>query len=105
MTPKSDDPQINAFAVLLEAEQKRALAGTAWNCDLNQARCFVRVKPGLRYIRIDVGESGKYMVVHATGEIFGIRAYGVIHRGHAYGTLDTIADWDWSGYHAVKKQV
>ncbi len=33
----------------------------------------------------------------------GIKAYGVIHRGHRYGTLDTIHEWDWSDYRAVRK--
>jgi hypothetical protein len=45
------------------------------------------------------------MVDNATGEIFGIKGYGVIHRGHRYGTLDTIGDYDWSGYHAVKRDL
>jgi hypothetical protein len=43
------------------------------------------------------------MVVNESGEIFGIKAYGVIHRGHKFGTLDTLFDWDWSGYRAVPK--
>lgn len=51
--------------------------------------------------------SGKYMVVLDTGEIFGIKAYGVIHRGHSFGTLDNVHKWDWSGYEArrLKKEV
>ena len=63
----------------------------------------VAVHAGPKYTRVDFGGSGKYMVVNATGEIFGIKAYGVIHRGHAYGTLETIDAWDWSGYAAVKR--
>jgi hypothetical protein len=43
------------------------------------------------------------MVVNATGEIFGIKAYGVIHRGHRYGTLDTLDSYDWGGYAAHPK--
>ena len=27
------------------------------------------------------------------------------HRGHYYGTLDTINEWDWSGYRATKRQL
>ncbi len=42
------------------------------------------------------------MVVIETGDIFGIKAYGVIHRGHKYGNLDTITEWDWSNYNARK---
>lgn len=71
----------------------------------------VRVRIRAKYACVDVetcGQwSGKYMVVLDTGEIFGIKAYGVIHRGHSFGTLDTIHEWDWSGYEArrLKKEV
>ena len=64
---------------------------------------IVTVKPGRKYTKIDVGYSGKYMVVNETGEIYGIKAYGVIHKGHYYGTLDTINEWNWGGYTAYKK--
>lgn len=64
----------------------------------------VEVRPGRKYTKVDVGRSGCYMVVNETGEIFGIKAYGVIHRGHSYGTLDTIDNWDWSGYKAVPRR-
>jgi hypothetical protein len=64
---------------------------------------FVNIRPGKKYTKVDVGASGKYMVVNDTGEIFGIKAYGVIHRGHRYGTLDTINDWYWGRYTAIKR--
>lgn len=60
------------------------------------------VKPGVKYTKVDVGQSGKYMVVNATGEIFGIKAYGVIHKGHQYGTLETIDQYYWGRYSAIK---
>lgn len=59
---------------------------------------------GAKYARVDLGGSGRYMVDLATEEIFGIKGYGVIHRGHKFGTLDTIRDWDWSDYQAIKLQ-
>jgi len=45
------------------------------------------------------------MVELSTWSIYGIKAYGVIHRGHYYGTLDTIADYDWSDYTAFKRTI
>lgn len=63
----------------------------------------VQVTKGKKYTKVDVGGSGKYMVEHETGAIYGIKAYGVIHKGHYYGTVDTIDDYDWSGYTGVKK--
>ena len=92
---------VYVFATRLEGEQRtrRRREYPALADDLFP----VTVHVGPKYARVDVGDSGKYMVVNATGEIFGIKAYGVIHRGHAYGTLDTIEAWDWSGYTAVPK--
>ena len=60
-------------------------------------------KPKKKYTNIDIGGSGKYMVVNETGEIYGIKAYGVIHRGHFFGTLDTINNYYWGDYTAIKK--
>jgi len=61
---------------------------------------------GQKYVKVDVvndggkgQRSGRYMVDVLTGEIFGIKAYGVIHRGHEYGTLDTINDYYWGNYY------
>ncbi len=61
------------------------------------------IKPGRKYTKVDVGNSGKYMVVNETGQIFGTKAYGVIHRGHAYGTLETVDNWYWGEYHPYPK--
>lgn len=61
----------------------------------------VAIKPGRKYTKVDVGPSGKYMI-DDEGNIFGIKGYGVIHRGHQYGTLDTIDQYYWGDYTAVK---
>ena len=61
------------------------------------------VRRGNKYTKVDVGRSGKYMVVNDTGEIFGIKGYGVIHKGKHYGTLDTIDGFWWGEYSAVRK--
>lgn len=95
------EEKLSAFAAHLEAEQRAGLIAKGYNPDLH--RHNVRVKRGGKYARVDVGDSGKYMV-DAQGNIWGIKAYGVIHRGHHYGTLDTIADWDWRDYTAVRRQ-
>lgn len=92
--------KLERFRGLLEAEQ------TARWARLYPALSppVARVKVGRKYANVDVGDlcnmSGRYMVDLATGEIFGIKAYGVIHRGHRYGTLDTVEAWNWEGYTA-----
>ena len=58
----------------------------------------VNVIPGIKYTKIDVGGAGKLMVENATSNIYGIKSYGVIHRGKHYGNLDTIYDYYWGDY-------
>ena len=96
--------KLEKFRAMLQAAQIERLTADKLDCEGNLINCQTTVKIGGKYARVDVGNSGKYMVVLATGEIFGIKGYGVIHRGHSYGTLDTIDGYNWSGYHAFKRQ-
>ena len=98
------EQQIQPFAELLQADQLRGLKLRGVDCEANRIQSLVTVKMGKKYARVDVGTSGKYMIDLATGGIFGIKAYGVIHRGHPFGTLDTILQWDWSRYRAELKE-
>lgn len=94
--------------MLLEQQQKAAFERSYPGALLELRRdnaCTVSVKPGKKFTKVDIGSSGRYIVDNTTGEIFGIKAYGVIHRGRRYGTLDTIHDWDWSDYYAQRKAV
>lgn len=68
--------------------------------NLNNAKTVYLIKK--KYTYIDTGQSGKYMIDNKTNEIYGIKAYGVIHRGHFYGNLDTIDDFYWGDYTAKK---
>lgn len=65
-----------------------------------------RVVPGRKYDKVDVGPrnnwSGKFMVTKA-GEIYGIKAYGVIHKGKRYGTLNTVDEYFWGHYSPVRR--
>lgn len=95
-----DNEKLQKFATMLHQQQIDRLAKEFPSCPDPKHYVRVTVKKGKKYTKVDVGDSGKYMVVNDTGEIFGIKAYGVIHRGHRYGTLDTINDWHWGNYTA-----
>src|ERR1039457_3882165 len=101
--------KLKAFAALVTEQQKSRWIRDGYTHDMDDSRpgCawVARVRPGPNYTRVDVGGSGKYMVENATGQIFGVKAYGRSPRGHSYGTLDTMQDWDWSGYVGVRKAV
>jgi hypothetical protein len=96
--------KIEIFAKLVEAQQIDRYKGEFENHDeaLIKQCCSTKVVFGPKYTKVNVGGSGKYMVVNETGEIFGIKGYGVIHRGHSYGTVETINEWFWGGYKALK---
>lgn len=68
-----------------------------------------RIIPGRVYTKVDAeyggGWLGKYMVENQTGMIYFIKGYGVPNKlpQHTHGTLDTIEEWDWSGWEAKRK--
>jgi len=39
--------------------------------------------------------SGKYMVDLERVRFLESKAYGQVHKGHRYGTLDTLDEWYW----------
>src|SRR5437867_3193317 len=92
------DPRLEVLRATIEAQQAARVRREFTNVQPPS----VVVKPGRRWTRVDVGESGKYMV-DSDDSIYGIKAYGVPHFGHQYGTLETIGEWDWSDYSAVRK--
>ena len=100
MQDNSFDVKLEAFRAKVEAEQLDRHNGQGYTF----TPPAVTVKPGRKYTKVDVGTSGKYMVTKE-GEIFGIKGYGVIHRGHHYGTLDTIDLYNWGGYGPILKPV
>ena len=106
--------KLEAFRAHLQAETTRHFTedwerdqqrGMDYSLSIHERDMICKVKMGRKYANVDRGSSGCYMVDLATGEIFGIKGYGVIHRGHPYGTLDTLDAYDWSGYRAVRRQL
>ena len=97
------ESKLKKFAELLESQQIEQLRQDKLDCEANILNCKVSIKYGKKYVRVDVGGSGKYMI-DREGNIFGIKGYGVIHRGHCFGTLDTIEDYYWGGYMGYKKE-
>lgn len=94
--------KIEAFRAKLEEQVKARYIKDGLTDPVHEPHTRCTVKYGGKYARVDVGTSGRYMVDMATGEIFGIKGYGVIHRGHKYGTLDTLDSFYWGGYKAYR---
>lgn len=95
--------KIAVFAQKVEQEQLQRLKEQELNCLSNQNNHRTNVIPGKKYVKVNVGNSGRFMVEVETGNIFGTKGYGVIHRGHFYGTLDTIDEYFWGDYYPRHK--
>ena len=94
---------LKEFAELLERQQIERLKADKLDCQCNIDNYKVSIKAGKKYYKVDLGYSGRFMI-DMEGNIFGIKAYGVIHRGHRYGTLLTVNQWDWSGYYPKRTE-
>lgn len=95
---------IRPFAALFEAQQIEACVAKGYTLEIHKPNLLVMIEMGKKYARVDIGPSGRYMVELETGDIYGIKGYGVIHRGHRYGNLDTVHDFNWSEYTAFRKE-
>jgi hypothetical protein len=100
--------KIKKFAELVQAEQLARLRifdpkHPMMSDDefLSLYGMHVRIKPGRKYTKLDFEHTGKFMIETATGCIFGVKGYGKVHRGHCYGTLDTVGDWRWGEFTPV----
>ena len=94
--------QIKVLAELMERQQIERLYLQNCACQANIDNVKAKIKEGKKYTKIDLGGSGKLMI-DQDGNIFGIKAYGVINKKHFYGTLETINDFYWGGYRPKKK--
>lgn len=97
------ETRIKAFAVIVEEQQIARLHEQELACQSNINNAKTVVVPGNKYTKVNVGGSGRFMVEISTGNIFGTKGYGQIHKGHFYGTLDTVNDYNWGDYYPVKK--
>jgi hypothetical protein len=99
------EEKIKALCDKITADKKEYLKAHDLGCECNIKTSIAHYKINKKYTNIDIGDSGRYMVDNATGEIYSIKAYGVIHKGHSFGTLDTIDQYFWGDYRAYKKEV
>ena len=96
--------QLNEFAQLITKEQQEDLRRSNLACEANMTNAIASVKLGQKYAKVDIGSSGRYMIEMSTGRIYGIKGYGVVHRGYYFGTLDTINEYHWGRYYAGRKE-
>ena len=67
-----------------------------------------QAEDGRKFIRVfEVTRSGqrvgRYMIEKNTQKIFGIKSFAQVNPRREFGNLNTISEWDWSGYVGVPK--
>ena len=82
------EQKLKQFAEIVGERRKQQIIRLCGSLRGNEQGWIPSIKPGRKYTKVDIGTSGKYMVENETQKIYGIKAYGVIHRGHYFGTLD-----------------
>jgi len=101
--------KLEAFRLLVEIEQLARIKVQYPNTYENKESLYrdhgVSVIPGRKYVKVDIGTGGRYMVEIETGIIRFVKAYGVPNMLpiHQHGTLDTIDNYYWGDYEAVSK--
>lgn len=96
--------KLEILAHLVKCEQQGELVKTSLNLGPNYID--VRLVPGPKYTKLDIKHGGQWsgsLMIDAEGNIYGIKGYGTIHRGHAYGNLDTIEKWYWGRYYPTPR--
>jgi len=89
---------ITEFAETIERKEKAQLMKLKLDCEANWHNAKTHIHIGRKWSRVDVGSSGRYMI-DQQGRIFGIKAYGVPHLGHYYGTLDNPTCIEYHNHH------
>jgi hypothetical protein len=95
---------IEEFAQVLLAQTRERLARLYSQSQADNEH--VEVITGRTYDKVNLGTMwnghighGKFMVERSTGIIYGIKGYGQVHKGYAYGTLGTVDQWYWGDYY------
>lgn len=102
MNEKSYSEKLEAFRALVQQHQLGRAEKLGYTGPAFAGHCDTKIKNGAKFDKVDVGTSGKFMVEARTGNIYGIKGYGVVHRGHWYGTLDTTGEYFWGNYYPEK---
>ena len=89
-TVQIDDPRIAEFLHLWHENGRTRFENTYESLDYDSPSYSKTAKDRRKYIALDDGTSGRFLLDKGTGIVWGIKAYGVPHRGKCCGRLDTL---------------
>jgi len=87
--------KVEKFVATLTKENV-GVKGDTWQVETG--RKFDKV-----YVQTDVQKLGRYMIDRNSWIIYGIKSWAQINPRRTYGTLDTVAQYDWSGHVGTPK--
>ena len=87
--------KVEKFVATLTKENV-GVKGDTWQVETG--RKFDKV-----YVKTDVQKLGRYMIDRNSWIIYGIKSWAQINPRRTFGTLDTIDQYDWTGYNGVPK--
>lgn len=95
--------QVTKFSDMLQVEIDKYMDTHYPETSKTTNRELVSVKPGRKYIKINVGRSGKFMLDTTNGHLYFIKGYGVIDKKKDFGYLPDIIEkgFDYDGYSIV----
>jgi len=88
--------KMEKFVKVLNTTNSSATHGDTWM--IETGRKFDKV-----YVKTSVQKLGRYMVDRNSWVIYGIKSWAQINPRRTFGTLDTIDQYDWTGYNGVPK--
>lgn len=94
---------LEKFTTMLEAQQIERLEHHGLACPANIEGARVTASIGKRYAKVMVGSSVRYFVAMYTYNIYASASRTVPNRNRFFGTLHTIADFNWGAYEAFAK--
>lgn len=86
---------VEAFRARIEAETRAGYArqfGEERAGTIHREAWITTVTTRRKYIAVDVGQSGRYLIDRRTGETWGIKGYGVPHFGRFCGLVQDGAE-------------
>ena len=84
---KKMKPEYLALKKAVQNNEIRYFYRMGWASQVGPGGTDATLRDGKKYVKLDVGSSGRFMIEKSTDLVFGIKAYGVIHRGHRFGTV------------------
>lgn len=89
-----DDPRVAQFVRLWHESGRAAFEEGYHNLDYDSTAYAHTAHNRSKYIALDYGTSGVYLLDKGTGVVWGIKGYGVRHPGKRIGHLNQlIAKW------------